>query len=249
MTAVGGAGADVGHPPPPGHTTLHHDDPRVRWGLGQAALVVPFLAVGVALAAPFTGRGEVAEDTAFTLAFGAALVAPVLVASHRRGRRSLRDDFGWRLPTRGDLGVGVAVGLVLMALTVAVSAALEAAVGSVPSNNELVTDPPSAGAAAVVAVLAAVVVAPVTEELYFRGLLLRATMRRIPTVPAVVLVAAAFSAVHGLDLGENGWTLPASMFPGDLVLTWLAVRRQGLPACVVAHATFNGIATAASFVT
>lgn len=222
----------------------------VRWGMGDAALVLPFAVLASFVLFPFVNDAETPTTTADAASYTAFAAitfgGPVVWASYRKGRRDLGADFGWYRPTRVDLGVGLGVGLVLMASTVAMSAALEALVGPVPSNNTLETDPPVGALATAVEVLAVVVGAPVVEELYFRGLVLRAAIRRFGPVIAVVGTALAFSFMHGLDLGQNGWTLPVAMLPGDVVLTWLAWRRGGLAACVIAHATFNGIAVVAS---
>ena len=89
-----------------------------------------------------------------------------------------------------------------------------------------------------VAVLVAVVVvgAPVAEELFFRGLLLRALAGRIGSPAAVAISAVAFGLVHYEPL-----QLPVLVLFG-VILGVLAVRTRRLGPSICAHAAFNAVA-------
>ncbi len=83
-----------------------------------------------------------------------------------------------------------------------------------------------------------VVVAPLMEELFFRGLLLRGLLRRWPAVPAVVASALLFALFHA-----NPWQFLAPLILG-LFYGWLTVRSGSLWPAILAHALNNAIAQA-----
>ncbi len=82
--------------------------------------------------------------------------------------------------------------------------------------------------------LAAVVLAPLCEEVLFRGLLYPAFKKRIGTGLAMVLTALLFALVH--------WhlqTFPA-LFVLGLALAYVYERTGTLAAPITFHAIFNG---------
>jgi membrane protease YdiL (CAAX protease family) len=83
--------------------------------------------------------------------------------------------------------------------------------------------------------LAAVVVAPVAEELFFRGLLLQALLRYLGHAwLAILLFGLAFGLIHH--------ELPQAVLPMmtmGVILGYVRVRYRSLTACVLAHALFN----------
>jgi len=95
--------------------------------------------------------------------------------------------------------------------------------------------------------LTAVVVAPVVEELFFRGLLLRALQRRFSAPAAVAISGATFGAVHLLDPGAYV-ILPALVALGMLSGVF-AVRTGNLSRSILLHAGFNLLAVAAAVLT
>jgi membrane protease YdiL (CAAX protease family) len=80
-----------------------------------------------------------------------------------------------------------------------------------------------------------VLVAPVTEELLFRGIILRGLLSRHRPAVAVALSAALFTAVH-----LNPWQF-CSAFALGILLGWLYLRTASLTLCVFTHAFFNGL--------
>ncbi|NQU26012.1 MAG: CPBP family intramembrane metalloprotease [Candidatus Nealsonbacteria bacterium] len=78
-----------------------------------------------------------------------------------------------------------------------------------------------------------VVVAPLTEELLFRGLILRGFLKRYGTVPAVLLSTLLFALVH-----LNPYQFASAITMG-IFLAWLFVRTRSLWPCIIAHALFN----------
>jgi membrane protease YdiL (CAAX protease family) len=102
---------------------------------------------------------------------------------------------------------------------------------------------PSGPLDGVVSVLAIAVAPAVGEEIVFRGTLLPAFARRLPSWAAVVLAALLFGIIH-LDPTTTGaytfYRVPFATSVG-LGLGILRVRSGSLVPCVVAHATLNAI--------
>lgn len=85
----------------------------------------------------------------------------------------------------------------------------------------------------------AVVIAPVTEELVFRGLILRGLLGRWRPAAAILFSAGLFALVH-----FNPVQAPVALLLG-LLTGWLYVRTRSLGLCILAHALNN----AASYLT
>lgn len=88
----------------------------------------------------------------------------------------------------------------------------------------------------VLAIVAITVVAPIAEELLFRGVLFRGLRFRWGVVPAMVVSAAVFAAAH-LDLDH---TLP--IFSLGLLLAFVAEESRSILPGIVLHALVNGMA-------
>lgn len=88
----------------------------------------------------------------------------------------------------------------------------------------------------VVSTLLAVVVAPLFEELLFRGILLPWLRRVLGVWPAIVTSSLLFAVLHA-----DAWPAPIPLFVLALFLGYLAYRTSSLVAPIVLHATFNGV--------
>ena len=86
-----------------------------------------------------------------------------------------------------------------------------------------------------------VVVAPVTEEFFFRGLILRGLLSRYSISRAIILTALLFTALH-----LNPWQFFSAMLLGTL-LGWWFVRTKTLTVCLLGHAIANGMVFAQAF--
>jgi membrane protease YdiL (CAAX protease family) len=84
------------------------------------------------------------------------------------------------------------------------------------------------------------VVAPVTEEVMFRGIVLRGLLSRHRPWIAVVLSAALFGAVH-----MNPWQFVPATFLG-IAFGWFYLRTGSVPLTMIGHACFNGLALLAA---
>ena len=80
-----------------------------------------------------------------------------------------------------------------------------------------------------------VVIAPLTEELLFRGLIMHGFLRRYSARTAIVLSAALFAILH-----VNPWMMPSIMVLG-IALGYLRAASGGVWAPMFAHGLHNGI--------
>jgi membrane protease YdiL (CAAX protease family) len=98
----------------------------------------------------------------------------------------------------------------------------------------------------VVLFVVAVVLAPVAEELMFRGLLLRSFMHRMPFWPAALLSTLLFGAFHMYEVGTlaGAITLACSVGMLGLVNCYLVRITGRLTPGIMVHATYNALAVA-----
>ena len=99
----------------------------------------------------------------------------------------------------------------------------------VGTNTDAISDARDTPATLVVMALLAVVVAPVVEELLFRGLLLRSLRSRLRPWPAILVQGACFGAIH-VQLGvglENLTVIAALTAVGIQGLTVTEVKGYG----------------------
>jgi len=80
-----------------------------------------------------------------------------------------------------------------------------------------------------------VIVAPVTEELLFRGIILRGLLSRHRPAVAVVLAALLFALLH-----VNPWQFVSTFFLGA-AFGWFYLRSGSVALCVIAHAIHNAL--------
>ena len=220
-------------------------DDQVRWGMGDAvAGVLLSLALSVLVASvvfAFVGS-EGFEDlplwgtALLQVPLWLALLGVPLLATNLKGRRSLRTDFGFAMRWT-DVPVGLALGLALQIGLGLVLQVLYPLLGLDldrvgDSAEELTADATNVAGVAIVILIAAVA-APLFEELFYRGLLLRSVQRRFGDVAAVVVPGVVFGLVHFqlFDL------LALVLFGIVLGVVTLRTGRLGIP--IWAHVAFN----------
>jgi membrane protease YdiL (CAAX protease family)/uncharacterized RDD family membrane protein YckC len=168
----------------------------------------------------------------------------VLAAVARlKGTGSWRHDFGWQLRLR-DAPYAL-VGPLLLIVIGLVLAPILYGLGLEPEQQ--VTEEISRAVSApqaLAAVLAVAVLAPIEEELLFRGLLLRSLLRKHPAGRAMVLDGVWFAVVHLLDPGV--WPV----LPGLAFLGWflarLTVRSGSVSKAVFVHGGYNLVVVTAN---
>lgn len=222
-------------PAPPGFAW------RVFSPIGAVVLAFMLLIVGAGILSLF----DLSDDSVGAiLAFGTSLLLLLFgialwrrLPEHER-RRAIDRPESW-LRT---VGVGAGMGVVIIigaALILVTGAAIDPAV---ERRLEEVREIGTAPWQLVLLVLALVVLAPLGEELLFRGLLLRALVRRMSFWTAAVLSSFLFAAAHA-D-AYLLWPRAVALVATGVVLAWI-YRRRGYWASVTAHATVNAIAAIA----
>jgi membrane protease YdiL (CAAX protease family) len=86
------------------------------------------------------------------------------------------------------------------------------------------------------AFLKVVIIAPIVEELIFRGIIMYGLMRNYSASTAIFTSALMFALFH-----LNPWQFPATFVLGAL-LGFLMVRKRNILLCILGHAINNGIA-------
>ena len=215
---------------------------RARWGLGDAVLglFAGFWGANVTLGlwAAFGGstEGSLGAMAAGWIGLWTGLVGVPLLTSRRKGTGSLAADFGLR--ARPSDGAGVAVGVFCQLLALpALYFLIQRLTGDLDVSRparQLAED--FDGAAFAVVGLMATFAAPVVEELFYRGLLLRAAARRFGARWAVLGSSVVFGMSH----------FQLVQFPGlflfGVVLAVLSLRTGRLGASIAAHVAFNAVA-------
>ena len=82
------------------------------------------------------------------------------------------------------------------------------------------------------------VLAPLVEELFFRGLLFPALLRKLSVPVTILLTAFLFTLLHGVQLGWS-WGPLLLIFLVALALTVVRARAQSVAASVLVHLGYN----------
>jgi membrane protease YdiL (CAAX protease family) len=220
-------------------------DPGRTWGFRDALLgllaVPAVFAVTVALLSVVP---EVPGALATALAtVGLAAVAVALA------RRAARQSGGWeralglQLPEWSDLGRIIVWSLLLFVVQAAVISALVALPGlrgAQADNSSFLRDEPLLSLL-LFAVLAAAV-APVLEELLFRGLVLRGLMLRLGFWPAATVSSVFFGLFHAQSTGRDAVVIVVATAVFGLGLCVLTRRTGRLGPGIGVHALRNALA-------
>ena len=236
--------------PPEGRVPVER--PGVTWGLGDffivyfggiiAGLVLASIGFGITHDSS-TDPGALTNGLSFLGQFGGWVALMVLV-SRRKGRGSLQADFGLTVHRRDSwmiaAGIGLEIGLGLLILPLVNLAG--------DKHQDVVNELNKAhGVQLALIALVAGLVAPVCEELLFRGLLLRALRRRISPVGAVAISALVFALAHPLlDPTIGTVAVVPALFAMGAVSGALAIRTGNLSKSIFLHIGFNLLTTAAA---
>ena len=218
-----------------------------RWGLGDVAaglfagMALSSLMAALWLSVSGDSDLDLTGQALSQIGLWTGMVGAAAVATRRKGSGSLAKDFGLRARW-SDLGVGIGVALAVQLLVLPLVGLLLRPLLGEPEVSGPVQDlmDKAQGAAFIGLVLSVAVGAPIVEELFFRGLLLRSLQRRMPDAAAIFLSSVAFGLAHASTLPANAVILVmVSLTVFGAVLATLAVRTGRLGPGIVAHATFN----------
>jgi len=215
-------------------------------------VVFPVTLVGILVVlAPLSAMGlDVRSPAATTISLAVTTLAYVgVVRLLVVGPGALAwSDMGLRLPAGSaarDLLVGAVFAVPVLVVTLLIGGLLSRFLA--PAPNPL---PPADNALGLLAnLVSAAVLAPIGEELFFRGFATTAWARAIGAGPAIVRGAIFFALVHVVtqldsSFGEGAQRAVFSfvaLMPVSLALGWLFLRRRSLYAAIGLHSAFNGL--------
>ncbi len=220
--------------------------PHATWRWWEALLVylAGFLVAGL-VTIPLSGAIHARATARLVATIAADLVVTGVVVwwlqvAHRRWRGIM--GFPRRLGPEIRAGLAFGLGLypvVAFGVGIALNLVLRAATGeAVRAPRQLPSD--LGGGRIVLAVLLAVVVAPVAEELFYRGCLFRALRDRYGFAAGALGSAIVFGLVHFVPAPwQDTLLLMSVMVFTGLGLAYIYERRGNLVASIAAHATFN----------
>ena len=219
--------------------------PAIRWSLGDtgwgllAGLIVAFI-VAPALVLPFDP--DLDSDGALLVAqglLGVSLIAVSLGAATRWRFGPLRPALA-SLGLRGFAPVGLAWMLVAM-FAYYLAAGLFASFVIEPDQEDIGGELGVGDENVLIAVAAVVLIAgiaPIAEELFFRGFLFSGLRNRLSLWPAAVIAGLVFGAIHAV----TGITTVIPLAALGIALCWLYEKTGSLWPCVIAHTFNNGLA-------
>jgi hypothetical protein len=223
---------------------------RPRWGLGDA---IAGIVAGVVLSSivagtwlDVTGQKELSLSgrAVSQLGLWVGLAGAAVLASRLKGAGNLSVDFGL-VVRRSDILPGVVAGILCQVVLVPIIAIVLSPLLGWPdvggATKDLVNQANGVGLIGLGLFAAFVVIgAPVVEELFFRGLVLRSIERRLGPLWAIALSSILFGLAHVQDLPTDALVLAmASLAAVGVVFAILAVRTGRLGAGIIAHLTFN----------
>ncbi|GAC1651981.1 MAG: hypothetical protein NVS9B15_12390 [Acidobacteriaceae bacterium] len=239
VTEIGGPGNPIENP---------------AWTFGDFLLItlafVAFLLIAVLLsvfAAVGLHRSGDAESilvlgvVAQTLAYAATMVVIRRAISHRTSALhrylTLFAAIRWNAPKRRPefIALGIALGLVFSSIS-----------RFLPIRTDLPIEQAIRGLlSAYVTMLFGVLIAPLFEEVYFRGLMYPVLVRSFRSAGAtlavsasVITTSAAFALVHGAQLGFS-WAPLLVIFLVGLALTLVRAHTRSLAASWLVHVSYN----------
>lgn len=177
-----------------------------------------------------------AATIGFTVVLDLALVACTVGVVTWLGSRPTPAAFGLRMPEwRSALGWTLAAYATFWVAAIIVGIAF-----GEPEEQDIVVDLKAEDSVLVLAGFAVMtcVLAPLAEEFFFRGFLLRVLHERTNAVIAVLITGIAFGLVH-LPSGDWIGTIVLSLF--GMALCVLFILTSSLVPCIMLHAFHNSI--------
>ncbi len=192
---------------------------------------------------PHTALGEIARIPLVvvagqSLAYLLILAYMYVLVTRERRRPDFLAAIHWNWPS--SVAVYVLLGFAL-------SLALQGLAHLLPIPKELPIDsffrtPAEAWALGILSVT----LAPLMEELFFRGFLYPVLARRLGLPAAVFLTALGFALLHGAQLMFS-WGPVLVIFLVGFVLTMVRAKTNSVAAGVLIHMAYNGTIAAAMF--
>jgi CAAX protease family protein len=219
----------------------------LAWGAGAALMMILTQTLGAVVyllwqhathpEAPLKVDQLASNGPALTTAFlvSAPFLLGFVVFAASLSRQGIVEYLGLRWPSGKHAGIGVAaLAVVLLASGVAADALGQ-------ESPAFTTDTFSSAEAAgglPLYFFAFVVLAPVQEEILFRGFLYRGLSPSIGPTAAIVLLSGAWAIFHV----QYAWFFVGEIFVLGLTFGWLRWRSGSTLLTIMLHATVNGLA-------
>jgi len=174
---------------------------------------------------------------AWMLFFYATIVAALTALANKRGADL--EDFGvrrFKLPKAIGYSFGALVSIYALTAVYKLAASASGFENTVRTEAQMLRWFGPGPSGFVLALIVAVIVAPVVEELFFRGFVHNALRARIGVVGAIVVSSLIFALYHA-----NLWLIIPVMFLG-MALAWLFETQQSLGPPILFHALYNFLA-------
>jgi membrane protease YdiL (CAAX protease family) len=158
-------------------------------------------------------------------------------------------DMGFGVPVRRVVRAlleGASIAVPVVAVTLLLAGLLVLVFGNAPPSP---LPPTGTTTGLILHLLAGAVVAPIAEEIVFRGVAVTAWSRTNGAWTAIVRAAVLFAVAHVLLIGGQSFGDAASLaivgaaarLPVALALGWIYLRQGSIWSAIGLHATFNAI--------
>ena len=171
------------------------------------------------------------------------VVGSMALLAWGRHQATLSRAISWNAPSARLAWYGVAGGLALALFSDIGDLFLERWIPKNLPITELFSDRRSAFLLAGFGIL----VAPLVEELLFRGFLYPAIARLAGATTSIVITAILFTLLHGAQLGYS-WAPLLLIFVVGATLTTIRAATRSVALCVLVHMTYNFALLAQTFV-
>ncbi len=212
----------------------------VTIGLHQVGLIGALTGAAGRAVLPF-------YNLATTIVFYGVLLAVVVFFATRHGGRVWR-ELGLRRPPWWVFPLMPALALALQFATALLSTALSPLLGGM-TNPQGCSISQGFGQDAYLGVIAIVLIAPVVEEITFRGFIYGGLRGRLGTTWAVVVSSLVFALSHTLSVGGSILLLGPALVIAGGALALVYQRSRSLYPGMVLHGSFNLIAVILIFLT
>ncbi|HSK22128.1 MAG TPA: CPBP family intramembrane glutamic endopeptidase [Egicoccus sp.] len=205
----------------------------VLWTIGaQLFVILPAIFLGL-----------VDEDSGPVMLL-LVVVSQLLGIAGGLGYLAARQRLSWRVfgplrPSGLQAAYGIVVGIGGFFVVNAIILLVTALTGPVEApEQQLLSDVTAGGASTVLAIVAAVVMAPILEEIAFRGVLFQALRRRVGMWPAALVSGLIFAAVH-VEVTQPLYSF--GLLALGVGLAWSLHRFGNVLVPIIGHAVFNAI--------
>lgn len=234
-------------PPPPGYLPVQRSrvpsKALIGWMIGVllAGIVTAGVVVGVIVSLGIDPLSPLPFAAVFAAQFVGSF-AVVVLFSRSAGTGSLAADVGLVLKGKDWWAILAGMGLQIAAVLVALPFIELLFPDGAPSQGVADIAGSSESTLEVLGIfLSVAVLAPVIEEIIYRGMLLSWMGRFMGEWPSILASAAVFALIHPLLDWDARAAVPGLFFIG-VVLAWAALRRGDLSLAIALHSGVNLLA-------